>query len=288
MIEEILSYMDEEIQVVEYGALDDLSLADIRELEPQRREIGIATTMRDGTNVAISESWLRQKVLELCADHGRSIADLTVIASTGVFDLGTTNPHVIHAQNVLDEFMEALIIAGQKIGQIRPLPGQVAASEELKAFNISAVYAPTGDETALISAAQRLTRCDFVVLNSVGYSGRDRDVVAEASGKPVIQMRRMLAGTLGKALKQGRKMSAGEELLEGSALRMRLTKLTRREYQVFDLLVKGLANKEIASELGISPRTVEIHRARMLAKMGVSTGGELMRLIVQNISRAKK
>jgi FixJ family two-component response regulator len=55
----------------------------------------------------------------------------------------------------------------------------------------------------------------------------------------------------------------------------RLDNLTPRERDVMALAVTGQHNKEIARELGISHRTVEIHRARMMHKMGATTLVEL-------------
>jgi RNA polymerase sigma factor (sigma-70 family) len=55
------------------------------------------------------------------------------------------------------------------------------------------------------------------------------------------------------------------------ALRSRLATLTCREQDVLSLAVAGLPNKEIARRLGISFRTVEVHRSRILLKTGVST-----------------
>lgn len=52
---------------------------------------------------------------------------------------------------------------------------------------------------------------------------------------------------------------------------------TAREWQVFDLLVAGLSSKLIAYELGISSRTVEIHRANLMRKMGVRNTVSLIR-----------
>ena len=287
MIDEILTHVPEEMEIIEQGALDELSPAEIMELEPHPDEAGIATTLKDGSIVAISESWLRQKILEMCEGRGKTIADLTVIASTGVFDLGTTNPYVVHAQNALDKFTESILIAGQKVGQIRPLKGQLTRGKEIRDSRVKSVYAPAYNRDALLHAAKELKDQDLIVLNSMGYDQQVLDLVREASGRPVVQMRRIIAGTVAKMIKQSRNTSSGADLLEGSALSLRLEKLTKREHEVFELLIKGLANKEIAAELGISPRTVEIHRARMLAKMGVSTGGELMRMIVRNISNAR-
>ena len=54
--------------------------------------------------------------------------------------------------------------------------------------------------------------------------------------------------------------------------------LTRREREVLDLLTDGLSNKAIARELAISPRTVEIHRANMMAKLGARHPADAVRI----------
>ena len=60
----------------------------------------------------------------------------------------------------------------------------------------------------------------------------------------------------------------------------RFASLTERERQVLDLLAAGRPNKVIAYELDISPRTVEIHRARVMEKMGARNLAELVRMVV--------
>ena len=54
--------------------------------------------------------------------------------------------------------------------------------------------------------------------------------------------------------------------------------LTERERQVLDLVMQGLHNRQIAAQLGISPRTVEVHKARVMEKLGVSNVVDLVRL----------
>ncbi|MER8752779.1 response regulator FixJ [Mesorhizobium sp. M1050] len=58
----------------------------------------------------------------------------------------------------------------------------------------------------------------------------------------------------------------------------RLSTLSERERQVLDGLVSGLPNKTIAYDLGISPRTVEIHRANVMSKMSASSLSHLVRM----------
>ncbi len=59
----------------------------------------------------------------------------------------------------------------------------------------------------------------------------------------------------------------------------RIATLTQRERQVMELVVAGRLNKVIADELGISMRTVEVHRSHVFEKMRVKTAVELTRLL---------
>ena len=59
---------------------------------------------------------------------------------------------------------------------------------------------------------------------------------------------------------------------------VRLQALTPREREILDGLAKGLPNKTIAYDLGISPRTVEIHRANVMSKLGVRSLSEALRI----------
>jgi len=60
--------------------------------------------------------------------------------------------------------------------------------------------------------------------------------------------------------------------------RVRYESLTPRETEVMAMVVKGCANKVIAMDLGVSQRTVELHRARVMQKMAVRSLAELVRL----------
>jgi FixJ family two-component response regulator len=62
------------------------------------------------------------------------------------------------------------------------------------------------------------------------------------------------------------------------AVQRRVALLTSREGQVFALVVTGMLNKQIASELGVGEKTVKVHRARVMEKMQAGSVAELVRL----------
>lgn len=83
-----------------------------------------------------------------------------------------------------------------------------------------------------------------------------------------------------------------DEMVEGTRGRMiharrgieanaRLARLSAREGEVLGALARGQSNKAIARELEISPRTVEIHRAHMMDKLGVGSLAEAVRIMLE-------
>lgn len=72
---------------------------------------------------------------------------------------------------------------------------------------------------------------------------------------------------------------------EREALEDRLTSLSTREREVLDHLLAGRLNKQIADDLGVSIRTVEVHRSRVFEKMGVRNAVELANLVGTSLPR---
>lgn len=71
-----------------------------------------------------------------------------------------------------------------------------------------------------------------------------------------------------------------EALKEHESIRARLATLTPREQDVLELLTAGKANKGMAQDLGLSQRTVEVHRAHVMEKMGAKSVAQLVRMVM--------
>ena len=59
--------------------------------------------------------------------------------------------------------------------------------------------------------------------------------------------------------------------------------LTPREHEVLDAIASGASNKEVGRRLGISPRTVEVHRARIMRKTGARNAADLVRIVLHGV-----
>lgn len=79
-----------------------------------------------------------------------------------------------------------------------------------------------------------------------------------------------------------------EESARRRVMRRTIDALTSREREVVAGLVRGLTNKQIGRELGISHRTVEIHRARSMRKLGTPTLAALLALVLPQRARLER
>lgn len=86
----------------------------------------------------------------------------------------------------------------------------------------------------------------------------------------------LLGSTFRRLAIDGKRMLNEERLRAAAKAKVRL--LTGREGEVLVHLAEGMSNKEIGSELGISPRTVEIHRGHMMTKLSAQSVADAVRI----------
>jgi len=138
---------------------------------------------------------------------------------------------------------------------------------------------------------QVLQRLHVFVVNGNGTAGASRLPVIFLTGHGDVPMavdtlKRGAFDFFEKPFNDNQLMDRVQEGLAGSrqagemaAIHARLATLSVREREVLDLILAGKMNKVVADELGISMRTVEVHRAHIFDKMQVKTAVELAGLL---------
>ena len=128
--------------------------------------------------------------------------------------------------------------------------------------------------------AQRGSRIPVAIITAHGDLASARTAfqaqAVDFLSKP-FEMHELLAAVR-KAFAQEERRIEGEDARRAESTR--LERLTEREREVLALVAEGLHAKEIAARLGISPRTVEVHKARIMEKLDARNVAELVRFVV--------
>ena len=129
--------------------------------------------------------------------------------------------------------------------------------------------------------AERSVTMQVIFVTGHGDAATARDALKAGAldfiEKPVDNERLVeLVGTaMAKDAEQAQSRAQAERLAG------RLQRLTQREREVMDQVVAGRHNREIAAELGISPRTVEVYKARLMDKLDVRRVADLVKLALE-------
>jgi FixJ family two-component response regulator len=155
-----------------------------------------------------------------------------------------------------------------------------AHDPELPGCVVLDLMMPEMSGLAVQGALQKLGRCRPVIFLS-GRAGIPACATAMKAGavdfltKPVEAP--LFLATVTRAIE--RDAAEREHAAKLQVLSDRMTSLTLRERQVLDGVVEGLLNKQIANRLGIVEKTVKVHRAHAISKLGARSTAELVRMV---------
>jgi DNA-binding NarL/FixJ family response regulator len=180
--------------------------------------------------------------------------DLRLVAEAGGRD-SSASVEAAHADVVL-------------IDMSAPAPEGLAAARELLRRD------PGCRLLVLSRRVEESSVADALAAGAMGFFGKEQPVADLLTAvRAVGEGRRYVPPTLSLAAIEAR-------MRRGRAGPLGI--LSARERQVFDLLVQGLTNELVAGNLGISKRTVETHRSRILKKLHVHSAVELIRLAARH------
>ncbi len=201
---EILPVVGDVIEVVEVGALDGLTNAEIADLAPAAAEPRLCTKLRDGSEVVIAEAWVRQRVQAIVDDLNAADLDLIVLLCTGDFDGLNSNTLLVESERVVDNTIEALAEGGRRVGVMVPLQAQIEEFQaKTTAYRPACItYASPYMDRRLAAAGDELKDMDFIAMHCMGYTDEMRREVVRASGRPALLASRLVANAVAELVRR--------------------------------------------------------------------------------------
>jgi protein AroM len=190
-------YLPEGVEVLQRGALDNLDLTTITNMQPKLGERPLATTLQDGTEIAVTHenvSPLMGKALDDLASLG---TELVVLTCTGGFEELKRDDMIVIDPGGLVQGVIRSLADGARLGVIQPHVGQVANGPDTNEFwgaahvvmtHASPYAAPDIRQSQWTRAANELKEADvdYILLNCMGMDIGMKRIVHSVTGKPAI------------------------------------------------------------------------------------------------------
>ena len=193
---DILAATRTPFEVTERGALDGLDDAAIADLAPRPGEERLVSRLRDGREVMLGKPAIDRRLHAILAELDEGGFDLLVLLCTGQFTRFTLRTPFIEPQHTVDHFVQGLAYGAERIGILLPNAAQIDEFHGIPGIAIKAASASpylAGSEAALRKAGAALADTDMIVMHCIGYSEAMRQVVKQATGRPVLVSRRLVA-----------------------------------------------------------------------------------------------
>ncbi len=199
IIPEMEKILGPEVEIVQSGALDGMTLEEVRKFYPRKGDSILCTRMSDGTEVVVGRRWIVPRVqacINLLAEKG---SDVIVFLCTGLFPPFTSKKPFIESQKILDHFILALDGEKEKIGLLIPLPDQIKQARRkygrLKGKVIIEAASPYAAEDRVSAAAEALKKADphVIVMHCMGYTQGMKRKVMEITRRPTVLARSLVA-----------------------------------------------------------------------------------------------
>ncbi|MBA7468347.1 AroM family protein [archaeon] len=197
----LVEILGDEHEIIEAGALDGLSLEDVKGIEILPDDYILVSRMRDGTEVKITKRFVIPRVQEKITELEEKGVRLTVIMCTGAFPQYESKGLVVTPQEILKGVLNGSLKKG-KLGVVYPteeqMPGAQSdfGSDDVETY--ADVTSPYEGSEGLEALAGRLSaqNLDLILLNCFGFRSDLKKYIAEMTGVPTIQSNAVVARVL--------------------------------------------------------------------------------------------
>jgi protein AroM len=197
---DIATIFDAQAELVEYGALDLLSAAQIEaDFHVCVGDEILVSRMRDGKEVMFTQRYVIPKIQACITQAEADGCDASILCCTGVFPVFIHRCLLIEPQKIIHS-LALNLSQGQQIGVCVPHENQVNQAVELwkkRGLSIQAIpVSPYGEQEVIgerVRKAFAETNLAFICLDCIGYSTEMKREVERQTGKPVLLPRTMVA-----------------------------------------------------------------------------------------------
>jgi len=206
VVPEMREILGDGIEIIEAGALDGLTIEEVKKFYPKNRDYILCTRMSDETEVVVAKRFIVPRVqhcIDLLTERG---AEILLFLCTGRFPEFHSKRLFIEAQQIVDHTMEALQSKKGKIGLVIPLKNQIGQARKKYhrltgkvVIKAASPYALT-DEVTIAAEALKKADPQVIVMHCMGYTREMKKKVMEITGKPTLLARTLVARTLKELL----------------------------------------------------------------------------------------
>lgn len=200
----VVEALGQPVDVVEAGALDGLSDAQIAELRPRDGEYTFATRLADGRQVVIGKSAAEEQLAPVLERMDGLGLDLIVALCAGTRLPPLKNTLLIEPQRIVDGITAALAASCRRIGIVVPLEQQVARFrlEADTSAEVRVTHASPYEGDRFFEAGRELASCDLVVMHCMGHTAAMRAKLAAGAGVPTVSAPELVADVLRRLIQR--------------------------------------------------------------------------------------
>lgn len=203
---DILPILGDKVEILEIGALDDLTREDIEKEKPRDGEKGLISILNDGSSVFFSEKFIIPRLQNCIEKLEKEGVELILFLCTGKFSYNFKSRLPLFFPYDILKNLVPLFARNSSIGVITPKAEQVEFTRNKWISLVNNVEiipgSPYGDieEIELAAIELKNKNIDVIILDCMGYTLKIKRLVEKISGKPVILSRTLSARVISEVL----------------------------------------------------------------------------------------
>lgn len=206
IVPEMREIIGPEVEIMEAGALDGLTLEEVKTFFPKKGDYILCTRMSDGAEVVVAKKFVLPRVQQCVDLLTAKGAEILLFLCTGKFPQFSSKRLFIESQKILDHFILALQEENERMGLLIPLADQIMQEgkkrHRLKGKVIIKAASPYAlrDEVSMAAKELRKEKPHVIVMHCMGYTQAMKKRVMEITGRPTVLARSLVARTLKELL----------------------------------------------------------------------------------------